>query len=41
MRLDNIHIRNYRGFEDLTVELNPQFNLVVGDNGVGKTSFLV
>ncbi len=40
MRLDNIHIRNYKGFEDLTVELNPQFNLVIGDNGVGKTSFL-
>jgi len=41
MRLDNIHIRNYRGFEDLTVELNPQFNLVIGDNGAGKTSFIV
>ncbi len=40
MRLDNIHIRNYRGFEDLAVELNPQFNLVIGDNGAGKTSFL-
>jgi len=40
MRLDKIHIRNYRGFEDLTVELNPQFNLVIGDNGAGKTSFL-
>lgn len=40
MRLDKIHIRNYRGFEDLAVELNPQFNLVIGDNGAGKTSFL-
>jgi len=40
MRLDNIHIRNFRGFEDLVVDLNPQFNLVIGDNGAGKTSFL-
>ncbi len=40
MNLHKIHIKNYRGFEDVEFELNPHFNVFVGDNGAGKTSFL-
>jgi predicted ATP-binding protein involved in virulence len=40
MRLDRIHIRNFRCFESATVEFSPGFNLFVGVNGAGKTSLL-
>lgn len=40
MRLDGLRYRNFRCFEDRTFEFAPRFNLLVGDNGTGKTSVL-
>lgn len=40
MRIDKIHIKNFRGIEDLEIDLNPNFNLIIGDNGSGKTAIL-
>ncbi|MEN9443504.1 MAG: hypothetical protein RIS47_394, partial [Bacteroidota bacterium] len=40
MRIDNIKIKNFRGYKELDVALNPNFNLVIGDNGSGKTAIL-
>ena len=40
MRLDQLHIRNFRCYEDATFDFQPGFNLVVGVNGSGKTSLL-
>lgn len=40
MRIDTIHIRDFRGIEDLTINLHPQFNLLIGENGSGKTAIL-
>lgn len=40
MRLDRLHIQNFRCFEDATFDFQPGFNLVVGVNGSGKTSLL-
>lgn len=40
MKLQNIRIYNYRGFKHSFFELNPQFTVFIGDNGVGKTSVL-
>ncbi|CRM64225.1 chromosome segregation protein [Pseudomonas sp. 22 E 5] len=40
MRLDQLHIQNFRCYEDATFEFQPGFNLVVGVNGSGKTSLL-
>lgn len=40
MRLDRLHIQNFRCYEDATFEFQPGFNLVVGVNGSGKTSLL-
>lgn len=40
MRLDSIHLTNYRCHADLTVNFAPGFNVVVGVNGSGKTSLL-
>lgn len=38
--IENITIRNFRGFKDVKIENLGLFNLVVGDNNIGKTSFL-
>jgi len=40
MRIHTISIQNFRGYKDLTTTLNPKFNLIIGDNGSGKTAFL-
>ena len=40
MRLDSLHLQNFRGYENRTFSFHPRFNLVVGDNGAGKTSLL-
>jgi len=40
MRLETLRLQNFRGFEEKTFTLHPEFNLIVGENGAGKTSFL-
>ena len=40
MKLESIHLTNYRCHADLTVNFEPGFNVVVGINGSGKTSLL-
>lgn len=38
--INNIEIKNFRGFEKLTIEGCRRINVIVGDNGVGKTALL-
>ena len=40
MRIEKIHIQNFRGIEDLEFNLNQNFNLLIGENGSGKTAIL-
>ncbi|HQU43324.1 MAG TPA: AAA family ATPase [Pirellulales bacterium] len=40
MRIDSIHLRNFKCFEDREFALAPRFNLVIGDNATGKTTIL-
>ena len=40
MHIKNIHIKNYKGIKELTLKLEPGVTLVIGNNGVGKTSLL-
>lgn len=40
MRINNIQLKNFRGFEEREFQLNPQFNVLIGDNGTGKTAVL-
>jgi predicted ATP-binding protein involved in virulence len=40
MRIDELTIKNFNGFEHRTFSFNPHFNLLVGDNATGKTSVL-
>lgn len=40
MRIDLLTIQNFKKFTDQTFTFHPQFTLLVGDNGAGKTSLL-
>lgn len=40
MRITELHLRNFKCFEELNLKLHPRFNVLVGVNGVGKTSLL-
>ena len=40
MKINNIQIKNFRGYEDLNVDFKSNFNLIIGDNGSGKTAIL-
>ncbi len=40
MRINNIQLKNFRGFEKREFQFNPQFNVLIGDNGTGKTAVL-
>lgn len=40
MKINNIRLRNYRCFEDITLSFHNNFNVIVGINGTGKTAIL-
>ena len=40
MRIDSLHLENFKKFKNQTIELHPHFTLLVGDNGSGKTTVL-
>jgi DNA replication and repair protein RecF len=40
MHLERVLCRNFRNFEELMIDLNPNLNIFLGANGQGKTNFL-
>jgi predicted ATP-binding protein involved in virulence len=40
MRVDQLRVENFKGFARRELVFHPEFNLVVGENGTGKTSVL-
>ena len=38
--LTDVEIKNFKGIENMRLELQPGFNLIKGENGKGKTSIL-
>lgn len=40
MQLTKLQLINYKYFEDISIELDPSVNCLVGNNGVGKTTIL-
>ncbi len=40
MKINKIHIKNFRGFEEKRFNLNPHFTVAIGDNGTGKSTLL-
>ncbi len=37
MRLDQLVVQNFKGFEHKTIHFSPQFNVLSGDNATIKT----
>ena len=37
MYLEKLEISNYKMFDNIKLEFEPGFNIILGDNGVGKT----
>lgn len=40
MRLDHLRLKNFRGFANFEVTLDPRMTVLVGDNAAGKTGLL-
>ncbi|MEI6428788.1 MAG: AAA family ATPase [Pseudanabaena sp. ELA607] len=40
MKINRLEIKNFKKFSDYKLDLHPQFTLLIGDNGTGKTSIL-
>ena len=40
MYLKRVHLENYRSIEDLTVDFGAGMNLIIVNNGAGKSSLL-
>ncbi len=40
MKINNIAITNFRCFKSLSINFNPKMNVIIGNNGVGKTAIL-
>jgi predicted ATP-binding protein involved in virulence len=40
MRIDHLHLQDFRGFASFDLELHPEITLLVGRNGSGKTGIL-
>jgi predicted ATP-binding protein involved in virulence len=39
-RIDRLTLKNFRCFEEKTIDFHPRFNVLIGDNGSGKTAVL-
>lgn len=40
MKVDNISIQNFRCFKNININFNQQMNVIIGNNGMGKTAIL-
>lgn len=40
MKIKDIHIKNFKGIESIDLVFNEQFNVLIGENGAGKSSIL-
>jgi predicted ATP-binding protein involved in virulence len=40
MKVNKIHLQNFKGFEDIELNFNPNMTVLIGDNGTGKSSIL-
>lgn len=40
MKITEVHIKNFRGLQDIKIDLSDRCNVIVGPNAIGKTSIL-
>lgn len=38
--ISSLHLKNFVAFTDLTIEFTPGINIIIGENGTGKTQLL-
>lgn len=38
--IGSIHLKNFVAFTDLTIDFSPGINIIIGENGTGKTQLL-
>lgn len=40
MKIHKMRLRNFRAYADMEIEFHPRFNVIIGNNGIGKTAIL-
>lgn len=40
MKIEQLEVNNFKGFAHKIIEFSPQFNVLIEDNGSGKTAVL-
>ncbi len=40
MQINRLHLKNFRNFAEISINLNPHFNVLIGNNGTGKSTLL-
>ncbi len=38
MRIERLHLKNFRCYEELNIDFEPELTVIVGENGRGKTA---
>jgi energy-coupling factor transporter ATP-binding protein EcfA2 len=38
--IDQLHLERFTAFDDLTIDFSPKINIIIGENGTGKTQLL-
>ena len=38
--ISNLQLKNFTAFTDLAIDFSPRINIVIGENGTGKTQML-
>ena len=41
MLVKSLKLNDYRNYANYTLELDPNLNIIVGKNGIGKTNILI
>ncbi|NJO00764.1 MAG: AAA family ATPase [Bacteroidia bacterium] len=40
MKIYKLRVKNFRAYEEIEIEFHPNFNIIIGGNGTGKTAIL-
>ena len=38
MKICNIKIENFKAFNEVEIPINPNFNMIIGENNIGKST---
>ena len=40
MKINNLKLKNFRSYDELNLKFSDYKNIIIGDNGVGKTNIV-